>query len=133
MCSGLTLFEAVFTVLVIGIITVLALPQYINMVEYSRGMEAFAGLSAIRQSLDRYYASHSSYSGATLKALDIEDPSTDPMAHFTYAMIIPPLENSFTVTATRNTRTGGDNTSSLSITHDGVKSGTGIYARRYDF
>ena len=124
---GFTLLEIIIVIIIISILASLAMPRYSKTVEYARGLEALIQIGTIRQSLNRYYLPKQTYVGATLNNLDVENPMTDIMAHFTYTIFISsPV--AFTVVATRNTFDGGDNSSMMTIDQDGIKSGTGIYS-----
>lgn len=59
--SGFTLIELLVVVLVIGILSSIAVPQYFKVVEKSRVAEATGALAAIRASADRYYANTNSW------------------------------------------------------------------------
>ena len=127
--GGFTLVELTIVIIIIGILAGLAIPKFIRMAERAKGDEALAQVGAVRGSMQRYYASDQSYTGATLTTLDIDDPGSSsvyPGALFDYALTV--AASAFTCVATRNTTKGGDGTSTITITEDGTISGTGDFA-----
>lgn len=68
--SGFTLIELLVVVLVIGILSSIAVPQYFKVVEKSRVAEATGALAAIRASADRYYANTNTWP-ASFSQLDL--------------------------------------------------------------
>lgn len=59
---GFTLLELLVVVLLVGILGAIALPQYFNVVERQRAMEAMGILAAIEKAQVRYYALNDAYS-----------------------------------------------------------------------
>ena len=70
-CSGFTLLELMVVVIIIGILTSLALPQYEKAVEKSRAAEAMTLGKAIVESQNRSLNAFPNDSVATKSALDI--------------------------------------------------------------
>lgn len=56
--QGFTLIELLTVVLIIGILTSVALPNYTRSVERSRAVEAMASIKSINDSIYTYYAKH---------------------------------------------------------------------------
>ena len=59
---GFTLLVLLVVVLLVGILGAIALPQYFNVVERQRAMEAMGILAAIEKAQVRYYAINDAYS-----------------------------------------------------------------------
>ena len=129
--QGFTLLEIIIVIIIVGVLASLALPRFFKTVEYSRGTEALTSLNAIRQSMERCYLQRNDYTNCnSFGNLDLEDPATSPNNHFTYAFTAAGL-NSFTITATRNTRDGGVVTDTVVLANDGTiitRSGTGAFS-----
>ncbi len=125
--NAFTLIEMMTVVVIIAILVSLPLMRYLRLAENSRASEAVTNLSAVRQSLLRYYSPKQNFTGATLNSLDIDDPNATTQRLFTYSLTIP-TATTFTVLATRNTIDGGDTGSTVGINQDGTKWGTGYFS-----
>lgn len=68
---GFTLIELLVVVLIIGILSAVALPQYTKAVERARMTEAIMAVEAIAQANQLYYLSNGDYTG-DINDLDIE-------------------------------------------------------------
>jgi len=88
--SGFNIIELVVVVVIIGILSALAIPQYTKTVERSRQTEALTNLAAIRGAQTRHYLENGNYTNSTTSAaLDIDIPTG---TYFTYTA----LDNSTT-------------------------------------
>ncbi|MBQ7909055.1 MAG: prepilin-type N-terminal cleavage/methylation domain-containing protein [Elusimicrobiaceae bacterium] len=76
MKKGFTLIELLVVVLIIGILSSVALPQYEKSVEKARAAEALGMVRAIRDAQQVYYMANGSYSNR-LEDLDIGVPGQD--------------------------------------------------------
>lgn len=119
--QAFTLLELIIVIIIVGVLASLALPRFFSVIESSRGAEALANLSAIRQAVERCYAmtvgagktralgtllGNFNYC-QTWDALAIEDPSLSPNAHFQYRFW-GGGETFVEIRALRNTRDGGN-------------------------
>ena len=76
MNKGFTLIELLVVVLIIGILSAVALPQYNTAVERSRATEALTQMSALRSSLERYHSQHENWPTANaFNKLDVDIPT----------------------------------------------------------
>ena len=74
--QGFTLIELLVVVLIIGILSSVALPQYTKAVEKSRAAEALALVRTLRTAQDAYYLANGSYT-SEIKDLDVDVPGAD--------------------------------------------------------
>lgn len=75
MNQGFTLIELLVVVLVIGILSAVALPQYQTAVERARATEALTQMSAVRGAMERYHSQHEAWPTANnFSALDVDIP-----------------------------------------------------------
>lgn len=73
--KGFTLIELLVVVLIIGVLSAVALPQYTTAIEKSRATEALTLSGAMRYAAERYYLQKDTWpKDATLNKLDIELP-----------------------------------------------------------
>lgn len=82
MKKGFTLIELLVVVLIIGILSAVALPQYQKAVAKSRATEALAILKALTDAQEIYYMANGTYA-EDLEALDIQVRSEGN--YFSYA------------------------------------------------
>ena len=73
MKKGFTLIELLVVVLIIGILSAVALPQYTTAVEKSRAAEALTLMSSLRYAVDRYSLQKNKWT-TDWDALDVEIP-----------------------------------------------------------
>ena len=76
MKKGFTLIELLVVVLIIGILSSIALPQYTTAVETARASEAVQLMGSLRGAAERYYLQASGFPDTDLTVLDIEIPGT---------------------------------------------------------
>lgn len=74
MKKGFTLIELLVVVLIIGILSAIALPQYTTAVEKARSAEAVTLMSNLRYAAERYRLQTGKFPGTDLTVLDIELP-----------------------------------------------------------
>lgn len=73
--KGFTLIELLVVVLIIGVLSAVALPQYTTAIEKSRATEALTLSGAVRYAAERYYLQKDVWpTNENLKKLDIELP-----------------------------------------------------------
>ena len=73
MNQGFTLIELLVVVIIIGILSAIALPQYQTAVERSRATEALTQMNAIRTSAERYHSQHEAWP-TSFSQLDVDIP-----------------------------------------------------------
>lgn len=73
MNQGFTLIELLVVVLIIGILSAVALPQYQTAVERSRATEALTQMNAIRTAMERYHSQHETWP-TSFNQLDVDIP-----------------------------------------------------------
>ena len=75
MNQGFTLIELLVVVLIIGILSAVALPQYQTAVERSRATEALTQMAAVSEALQRYHSQHEAFpADNAFNKLDVEIP-----------------------------------------------------------
>jgi len=121
--SGFTLLEIIIVVIIVGVLASLALPRLFSNVEFSRSTEAMAAVGTIRSSIERCFLRQGTYdncenfSDEGTPQLDINNPENTAGSLFDYA-IAGNGTAGYSITATRNTSQGGDNTHTITATAD---------------
>lgn len=128
MNQGFTLIELLVVVLIIGILSAVALPQYNTAVERSRATEALTQMSAVQGAMERYHAQHERWP-SNFNQLDIDIPVIDSEAgtyggkNFTISFasnVITAVRrrdnHSYTLTTTITDNTNGTYTSTRTCT-----------------
>ena len=112
--GAFTLLELIIVIIIVGILSSLAIPKYFKMVENARVTEAIVNIRIIREAMERCLI----MTGNVAKAcrlddnddgpanLDIENPSYDPGAHFSYNVFGLGLDV-YGITVFRNALDGG--------------------------
>lgn len=105
--SGFTLIELLVVVLIIGVLSAIALPQYTTAVEKSRAAEALTLMSATRDAVERYRFQKDAWPSANnFAVLDVEIPQNGSnYGGKNYKITMMPLADTtkFVINATRST------------------------------
>lgn len=84
--QGFTLIELLVVVLIIGILTAIALPQYNQIVLRSKFAKVKANVQALASAMDRYYLVNNKYP-ENLSELDVEVSDTNDTFYYTNSEI----------------------------------------------
>lgn len=87
--AGFTLIELLVVVLIIGILSAVALPQYQKAVDKARATEALTGLKSLADASNVYYLANGNYTGLTLDTLDVQMPAEGKDFTFSSAIYAP--------------------------------------------
>jgi prepilin-type N-terminal cleavage/methylation domain-containing protein len=87
--SGFTLIEVLVAILIVGILSALAMPQYWKITERSRANEAVQLFDAVNGAEQRYYAKYNAYclTSAGCPGFELTPP---PLHYFTTFALTPP-------------------------------------------
>ncbi|MCX5715948.1 MAG: prepilin-type N-terminal cleavage/methylation domain-containing protein [Candidatus Omnitrophica bacterium] len=121
--NGFTLIELLIVIIIIGVLAALAIPQYTNFVEKARAAEALSMISALKTGEAAYkLESTSGKYSSTLSDLSVSNVygnTTDALAAGQYwAYGVAAQTGTYTITATRSTKSGGDGSTILFVWSD---------------
>lgn len=130
--NGFTLMELMIAVAIVGIITSIAYPSYLNFLTGSRRGAAQADLVAFAAAMERHKAANFSYNGAASSGSNTGSPSifqtyspaTEPEANKKYDLAISSVSStgtSYVITATPVTSTPQQGDGVLYYFSDGRK------------
>jgi prepilin-type N-terminal cleavage/methylation domain-containing protein len=121
--SGFTLVELAVVIVIIGVLAAFAVPRFIKSVERSKAAEAFNYLSAVRAAQERYHARQGTFAD-TLDALDIKlsTPKYFTVPEDISAGVTSSLEDSWSLTLTREGTAAGYGNYTVTFTEDGYDS-----------
>ncbi|MBO5011115.1 MAG: prepilin-type N-terminal cleavage/methylation domain-containing protein [Elusimicrobiaceae bacterium] len=80
--TGFTLIELLVVVLIIGVLSAVALPQYQKAVAKARFSEALVLLKSLKQAKDVYMLQDGAFNNPGLDALDVEVPAETAYFYF---------------------------------------------------
>jgi prepilin-type N-terminal cleavage/methylation domain-containing protein len=117
--KGFTLVELAVVIVIIGVLAAFGVPRFLKSVERSKSAEAFAYLSAVRASQERFLAQNSTYT-SDLSSLDIMYSTPK---YFTVGSIqagsTGSLQNSWSLTMTRSGPSAGYGAYTVTFTEEG--------------
>lgn len=131
--AGFSLIELVIVVAIVGILSAIAYPSYLQSITKSRRAAAEACLANFATHMERFYTTNMRYTEADGSAPDL--PALDCASaqgtgeHYTYAFNAAPTVSTFVLQAqpkgTQATRDAGCGT--LTLNHAGTRNVTGSY------
>lgn len=122
---GFTLIELMIVVAVIGILSAIAIPSYLEHLKAGHRAEAKADLSELGQFMERYYTENNKYSAATLPFSQSPRSGT---AYYTITLTAASAKpDEYSLVATPTGTMTGDRCGSLTLTQTGsfTQGGTG--------
>ena len=117
--AGFSLVELAVVVIIIGVLAAFGVPRMLKSVERSKAAEAFKYLAAVRAAQERYQARQGTYSG-DLTLLDMEQSAPKYFGLGAVAAgSTASLEDSWTLTLTRQGASSGYGAYTVTFTQDG--------------
>ena len=122
--KGFSLVELSVVVIIIGVLAAFGVPRLLQSVERSKAAESFKYLASVRAAQERFQARQGTYA-SDLTQLDM---SQAPPTYFTVgtaaAGVSGSLEDSWTLTLTRQGASSGYGAYTVTFTEEGYDSGS---------
>ena len=130
--NGFTTIELLVAVVVVGILTAVALPSFLDSIRKGRRSEAFSAIAAVQQKNERWRSSNAQYS-TSLDSTHLDFPSTTPTGYYTITVAGSgatgdTLDNAYTVSAIAVSGTSQANDTQCSSLSSRVRAGVVEYA-----
>ena len=122
-CRGFTLIEVIIACAVVGILSAIAYPSYMNSVQKSRRAESKSALLGAAGQMERYFTERGTYATATLGSGGVY-PNHSENSYYTLSLAnLAPT--TYTLRATPAGQQVGDPCGTMTYTDAGVKGVTG--------
>ena len=119
--DGFTLIELVIVIAIIGILTAIAFPSYVQYIERARRNDAKAVLLEAAQFMERRFTETRSYTGATLDSTLTKSPRESSSPWYNIALSPAATQTTFTLTASPKSGWTPGKCGSLTLTELGTK------------
>lgn len=119
--SGFTLIELMITLVIIGILSAIAYPSYLDYVRRAARSEAQAILMETAQYMERYYTTNNTYAAASLVSSVSPKGGSGGTVRYTLSFSGTPDATSFTLQAVPANGQTGDACGTLTLTSTGAR------------
>ena len=119
--QGFTLIELLITVVIIGILSAVAYPSYLDYVRRAARGEAEAILMETAQYMERYYTTNNTYAAASLVSAVSPKGSSGSTVRYTISFSGTPDASSYTLQAVPANGQSGDTCGTLTLSATGAR------------
>lgn len=119
--KGFTLIELMIVMVIIGIITAIAYPSYLNHLQKSRRVDAQTALLELAQYMERYYTTNGTYVGAVLPFT--ASPKDDATKYYNLS-VTGLAANAYTLSGAPTSSQTTDSCGTLTLSQTGAKTPT---------
>lgn len=123
--QGFTLLELMIAVAILGIISAIAYPSYLEYVRDTRRANATLALTDLASSLERFYTTNNTYMGFASAGVPLfgatQSPLGEPVAEYNLRVTAAAVD-SYTIQAQRTGVQAGDDCGTFQLTQTGARS-----------
>ena len=129
--NGFTVIELLIAVAILGVLSAIAIPSYLDNVSRSRRAEAKTVLMQVASDQERFFSSNNTYTTDDFPLTGVADGRESDSGYYDVSVAAcggGTIANCFVATATAQNEQAGETCATLTLSNTGVRGATGASA-----